>query len=315
LKINSLIGEIVRREIPSAQKLNRRVGKFKADLYHLNNLLNGQRSAAIAAILSQTKCICTHADYENSSASIKLLSKYIKHHIAVSTSVRSSIVNLGVPKNKITVIHPAVDLESFETEARADLSKFFPEKVPQQVFAIFGRITAWKGQREFVQAAALLLKDRPDVGALIVGSADEQSVSYEAEIKNLVREYNLQNRIVFAGYQKNVRALLNSVDVAVHLSQRAEPFGMVILEAMANGKPVIAANEGGPNDLVVHDETGFLVNAKDPLSVAGKLKELLDSTELRTRFGEAGRKRAHQNFSLESCVALHLKVYREVLGF
>jgi glycosyltransferase involved in cell wall biosynthesis len=106
----------------------------------------------------------------------------------------------------------------------------------------------------------------------------------------------LQDKIVFTGYRQDIPALMKFMDIVVHASNSPEPFGMVVIEGMAMGKPVVATRAGGPLDIVVDGMTGLLVPVGDAKALAGAVIRLLGEPGLRTRMGVAGRERVEENF-------------------
>lgn len=173
------------------------------------------------------------------------------------------------------VIHPAVDLSVFDPDAlplpveqRKRLS------LPKVTFLIglFGRLQRWKGMDTFVEAAALLAHERSDVHFLIVGGEHALEPAYAHELSKRVESLGLRKRITMTGFQANPSEWMNACDIVVHASIKAEPFGMVILEAMALGKIVIAAKAGGPLEIMQHGINGYLFNPGDALALAAAMR-------------------------------------------
>lgn len=127
------------------------------------------------------------------------------------------------------------------------------------------------------------------------------------------REMGLQERITFLGMRGGVENILAAGSIFL-LSSRREGFPISILEAMRAGLPVIASDVGGVGEAVADGETGFLFPAGDIGALQEKLARLLQSPELRLRFGQAGRKRFLERFTLEQMADDYLNLYREVTG-
>src|SRR5207247_11054153 len=121
----------------------------------------------------------------------------------------------------------------------------------------------------------------------------------------------LAERVVFAGYRADVPAVLDEVDVVV-LPSSVEGMPLVLLEAMAHRRPVVATPVGGTPEVVVDGETGLLVPPRDPRALADAIRRLLDDPDLAKRLGDAGRRRVELHFSLEAMNRRILELYDEV---
>lgn len=128
-----------------------------------------------------------------------------------------------------------------------------------------------------------------------------------------MRELGLGDDVVFTGELADTRPAYAAMDIFVLPSAQPEPFGGVVMEAMCMGLPVIATNIGGSVEQVADGETGFLIPAGDVGALADKLELLLRDADLRKRFGEAGRRRVAERFTLEGMVEKITRVYEECL--
>ena len=131
-------------------------------------------------------------------------------------------------------------------------------------------------------------------------------------LERLAGELELQTRVHFTGWVEDVTALLPALDIFVS-SSRVEPFGLVMVEAMAAGLPVVATATGGALEIVENGVTGRLVPVGDWQALAEAVTSLLTNEEARRRMGELGHKRAREHFSLERMVSETEALYREVL--
>ncbi len=163
-------------------------------------------------------------------------------------------------------------------------------------FVSVGRLHPEKGFDVFVEAAAVLDGSFNNVRFLIVGGMDETIPGYSEKLKQLAARSGLDGRLDFVGYRREFTAVLNGAVAYVNPTTATEGFGRVILEAMQLGVPVVATDCGGPRELVVDGETGFLVPPGDAAALAAKMKMLLEDPALAKRMGEAGRRRAETEF-------------------
>lgn len=178
---------------------------------------------------------------------------------------------------------------------------------------IVGRVSPWKGQHVFLQAAARVLKTHPDVAFLVVGAALFGEEAYERQLHELARELCLEEAVTFAGFQPNIGEVMESLDVLVHASTTPEPFGQVIIEAMALGKPVVATRAGGVAEIVVHGETGILVAPASVDELASAVCRLLDDPVSAQQMGAAGRRRVEETFTADHMARGMLEVYEKAL--
>jgi glycosyltransferase involved in cell wall biosynthesis len=165
------------------------------------------------------------------------------------------------------------------------------------VIGLVGRLQPWKGQDRLLRAHALLRERGQDVHTLIVGGdAYGFSSGYAASLPELVAELGLGDAVTFTGQVADAGPYIELMDVLVNASD-PEPFGIVLLEGMARGVPVVAVDSGGPAEFVEHERTGLLARSGAPAELADALEELLQSASLRARLGGAGRERFERDFT------------------
>src|SRR5690606_29001050 len=143
----------------------------------------------------------------------------------------------------------------------------------QVAVGLLGRVIPWMGQREFTLAMIEAMDANEDLVGVIVGGASDGAIAYLEEIRKLIRAFGKAERFILTGYVPEVEPLYGALDVVVHASIDPEPCGMVIMEAMAASRPVIAADAGGPRELIRDGIDGYLVAPGD---VAGLVRTILD---------------------------------------
>lgn len=159
---------------------------------------------------------------------------------------------------------------------------------------IVGRLEEWKGQKIFLRAAALVATSHPDARFLVVGGALlGWEGDYPLRLQRLAKELGIDERVYFAGHQDDVYPWFDAMDVVVHASS-AEPFGLVIVEAMALGKALVASDSGGPAEIVEQGTSGLLVGHGDHAAMAKAVADLLSDPARRARMGRAACERAAQ---------------------
>ena len=160
-----------------------------------------------------------------------------------------------------------------------------------------------------MQAAALLEAKGIHAKYLIVGSPFPGNEDHLVRLRALVSELKLDHCVVWTGEISDPRPAYAAMDVLVLPSAQPEPFGGVVMEAMAMQLPVIATNIGGSVEQVADGETGWLVPPGDPAALAAKLKILLGDAALRVRFGEAGRARVATHFTMNQMLEKFYATY------
>ena len=179
-----------------------------------------------------------------------------------------------------------------------------------------GRLAPWKGQHVFVKAFARAFPpEGPNGGAraVIVGAPLFGEEVYEGALKDLVSQVGLDGRLDFVGFTEDVGEHLARFDILVHASVIPEPFGLVVIEGMAAGLPVVASSGGGPSEVIEDGVTGVLYPPGDVDSLAGVLKALAGDAALRRRLGDAARSKAKE-FAPEVIASQVMAVYRQVLA-
>jgi glycosyltransferase involved in cell wall biosynthesis len=174
---------------------------------------------------------------------------------------------------------------------------------------IVGRVTEWKGQHVFLEAVAQAFRSRP-VEAVVIGAPLFGEDAYADRIRRQAAE--LDGAVTFRGFVDDVPSELAQLDLLVHASIIPEPFGQVVLEGMAAGLPVAAANAGGPAEVIDDGIDGLLYPPGDADALADRLQLLAGDRELRLRLGRAARESAAE-FSPQSVAAKVLGVYRNAL--
>lgn len=156
---------------------------------------------------------------------------------------------------------------------------------------MIGRLAPWKSQDLFIRAFARAFPS-PGVCAVVVGDALFGEDRYAASLRDLVESLGMSGRVEFTGHVDDVRAQLDQLHIAVHASSVPEPFGQVVVEAMAAGRPVVASGEGGPAEIVEDGVDGLLFAPGDEEALATQLRRLVEDPTLRRRLGTEAAIRA-----------------------
>ena len=207
------------------------------------------------------------------------------------------------PKRPCQVVYPCVDLSNFNPDRLPS-----PQELKQQLglsdskttIGIVGRLQKWKGMHVLVEAMPQILSSHPEVHCVIVGGEHSLELDYLESLKQTIDRLNLTQHITITGFQTNVPEWMQAMDIVVHASDN-EPFGLVVIEAMALGKPVIATSSGGPTEIITPELNGLLSPFGDAAALAVAVDRYLDDREFAQRLGKAARLRA-QTFSAQNYV-------------
>lgn len=202
-----------------------------------------------------------------------------------------------IHKNRIHIVPLGIDFTPFErplpkTEARKLLN------LPPDAFiaGVVGRLDPGKGQEFLVQALARIPKEM-NVHALIAGDETlHERSSYRAHLQRTVSKLDLEGRVHFLSHREDIVPVYRSMDVFA-LTSLSESYGMVTIEAMAAGLPIIATDTAGTPEIIDNGRTGILIPSKDPDALASALVELIHDRERVSRYAEAAEKDARHRFS------------------
>jgi glycosyltransferase involved in cell wall biosynthesis len=232
----------------------------------------------------------------------RMLMHGVRRLIAISDAVREFMARAGLPREKLVTIRYGLDAPP---HAASEAAPDIPEGAPL-VLAI-GRLIEQKDHETLLSAFARVHAEVPEARLAILGWGP-----LEDELRALVVDLGLADAVVIPG-RVEPRDWLARADVFAHTS-RWEGFGIVLLEAMLSSLPVVATRASAVPEIVADGETGVLVEPGDAEGVARALVELLRDGERRRALGEAGLRRAREEFSVARMTDRTLDVYREALG-
>jgi glycosyltransferase involved in cell wall biosynthesis len=194
------------------------------------------------------------------------------------------------PRERIHVIYNGIDLRQFD---HSSLSPIYSRKPGEIVLGHAGRLSPEKNQAFLIDVVQKLKKAGLSITLLIAGKGPQESA-----LKAYAASRGVEKEVVFLGFQKNMPAVMSAIDIFL-LSSFWEGFGYVLVEAMAAGKPVVAFNSSSTPEIVCHGKTGYLVPPEDREGFIARIQEFAADSVLRVAFGQAGRRRAREVFSLE----------------
>jgi glycosyltransferase involved in cell wall biosynthesis len=246
----------------------------------------------------------------------RIMTAYSDLILVVSRAVEDATFPIRPKRPPIRVLYDGIDVTRFHpgqdgTGVRTELGIGANELV----IGMASRIAHWKGHRLFIEAAARVAEQHPTARFLIIGDAvTARDRRLKQELLTLRQEKGLADRMIFAGMRRDMPQVLAALDLFVLPSQLPEPWGLVTLEAMATGKPVIATRQGGPLEMLEDGITGRLTSPDRPEELTQHLLALLDDEEARRRMGEAARLACVTRFSVEQSCAEMMRLYESLLA-
>lgn len=232
---------------------------------------------------------------------------YAHWRIAVSGGLRDTYTARGVSEERFVTVPNGISPRE-QPPGRAAARSALGLRPDDLVVLSTGRLTAVKGQRHLIEAAALLKPDYPGLQVVILGEGESRK-----KLEDLVAERGLTGTVHLPGHRADARMLLDAADV-FSLPSQAEGMPLTLIEAMEAGLPVVATRVAGSSEVVVHGETGLLVPSGDAEELAAALAALLGDGQRRAQYGEAGRRRYREEFTVESMVTRTQAVYDAALG-
>ena len=215
--------------------------------------------------------------------------------LAVSDHVAAQMRGGGFPEERLHTIPPGIDGAGFRSRAQREPAAVRRElgiEAGQVLAMMVGNMREWKGHAQVIEALRRL---PPELDARLVvafaGAVRPEDEAYVAGLKRAAKEAGLEGCVKFLGRRSDAPDLVGAADLVLHASTFPEPFGLVVVEGLALGKPVVAARRGGPVE-ILGEETGFLHDPDDPDELAGILARLVREPALRAAAARNARARA-----------------------
>jgi glycosyltransferase involved in cell wall biosynthesis len=238
--------------------------------------------------------------------------KKAKHVVAVSDFVRKMAIESGVSPAAIeTLINPAA-VSRFCIPKRNFLRKEFGWEPETPVIVTAARLDSGKGHELLLEAFARVHNEVPEARLLICGE-NSYGDGYDSFLIEKTRKLGLDQYVTFAGFRNDMPEIYADADIFC-LPTENEPLGLVFVEAMAAGLPIVACQSGGVPEIVQHSRTGFLSEIGNAVALGDNLLKLLKDPVLSREMGEAGRKQAHAVFSADVVSRKWVKLIYRRLG-
>ncbi|MCT4619043.1 MAG: glycosyltransferase family 4 protein [Marinisporobacter sp.] len=311
--------------IKSIIQLYKIIKKEKIDIIHVHTPIAAVLGRIAAKLAGVKHIIYTvHGFYLSNKIFYyieKFMAKYFTDYIFTVNheDLVFAVENYFTSPEKIMNINSVgIDAQKFDPD-KIDLKKIeqirksFQINATDQVIGFVGRVVKEKGILDLINAFILLSKQKENTKLVIVGSWElgERDNTTKGEIDELIKKYDLQDRIIFTGHREDIKDLLSMMNIFVLPSYR-EGMPVSLLEAMAMKRCVVATDIRGCRD-EVNEDTGMLYEAGDVKKLTSILSDLLNDTTKRKAFGENARKRVQKLFEQQQVIEKQIKLFQKLL--
>lgn len=291
-------------------RLMRVIRSERPDIVHLHSRRGADTLGGVAASLSGVETVLSRrVDNPEHPSLARMKYRLYDRVVTISNAIRDVLASEGVPPEKITCVHSAVDAEAYGAACdREWFAKEFELSPEARVVGMAAQFIERKGHRHLIQAAPDILKTFPETKFLLFGKGP-----LEDEMKALCRNTGVSGSVLFPGFRDDLQRIYPCLDLLVHPADM-EGLGVSLLQAAASGVPIVAARAGGLPEVVRHGMNGLLAPPRDPGALAEAVKTLLADPARARSMGEAGRAIVEREFSIDTMVEGNLRVYQELLG-
>jgi glycosyltransferase involved in cell wall biosynthesis len=237
--------------------------------------------------------------------------------VAMTSACVEGLFGPGAAPSKVVVMPDGIDVERWNPAISGERIRRELDLSPDvPVIGFVARLDPWKGLEVFLRAAKIVSERIPQARFLVVGNAPSGFEAYNAAMLSLAGTLGLDKRVHFLGWRyqlEDIPEVMAALTALCHTPIRPEPFGLVAIEAMAVGCPVVAPRAGGPAETVLDGSTGFLVPIGDADAFADRLCLLIEDPARRAEMGRAARARVINQYSSERFASRLAELYARVM--
>lgn len=276
------------------------------DLVHCNAYrLNPY--AVLAAESRGIPCI-THIRWFRDRGHIR---KFKLNETDILITISKYIASFFPDSDNVEVIYNGIDISKFKHVGSNKIREEFSISKDDFVIGMVAQLTPRKGHKDFIKAASLVKNELPQAKFLCVGGGILEKHLTLNDLKEYAREVGADN-VIFTGQRDDIVDIFHALDCFV-LPSHIEPFGRVILEAMASKIPVIATKSGGPEEIIEHGKNGLLVSKESPGEIADEILRLENNSNFSNFLSNNGFKKVKNEFNIDNYVNQIEKIYRRKL--
>lgn len=288
--------------------------RSRPDVIYLNGL-GGSELVLLIAKRVGIPCILHCHMFLPDNWYVRWLLRRVDQAICISRAIQENLTDLGC--RQADLVPNGVDLSRYDSPRDMHIARRILG-VPAQghVVGVVGRIVEWKGQSCFIEAISILLERGLDVRGVIVGEADNTPLDqlYLNSLHKLCHQLYVAEKISWLGFQDDIQLVMNALDILVLCSSEPEPFGMVIIEAMAAGTPVVATAAGGPLEIIENGRNGLLVEPMQPLVMANAIREILESGQKAKELSKHGRNTVREKYGTKNQISIICRLLTQLTG-
>jgi len=239
----------------------------------------------------------------------KLASRYAKNVIAVSGHTRDELIEFeGIESAKISVIRNGINITPGKNASVSKLKESFGFNHSDPIIGTVGRLETQKGLDLLLDAVPHFVKNYPNARFLVVGGG-----SQEQNLRDQVARLGISDNVVITGWRSDAVDLIQLFDCFVSTSN-FEGLPMVLLEAMAQSKPIVACAVGGIPEVIIDGENGYLLKTRDPVGLSDLLESIFKDEIRRQKMGDVANDHYRNNYTAECMARKYEKIYSECLA-
>jgi len=224
--------------------------------------------------------------------------------ISLTQSMKKDVLSYTrMPQEKVTVVPLGTDLHQFDPSHYNKNSARTSFGLPLKGYTIgvLGRLDKLKGQHILLRAVPEVIKQHPNTLFVLAGDETAGEHGYKEYLLKLCRELDIERYVKYLPFTEDVPRLMSALDIFI-LPSFSETFGLVVVEAMAMERPIIATNAGGLPEIITNGKTGLLVRPRDATAVAWAIHRVLNDSALRSSLGHLAREEALKRYDFDVCV-------------